>query len=161
MNKINEKIRTSNDDNIQIEKKIIEDILHKNTVPRLWKDNERGMINLLITYLGIFASWQIIFNYDGKQGRFLGCNVNDTSIFNLQNNPFYKLINGSSEFYKCDGNSSCNSMLNIFGRLFILKFPTFANLMNTSYQFYAPSNDINLPNTNILDTTKRNESSHH
>ena len=139
-----EKAESTDEDNI--EKKEILDVLQNDNVPRLWKDRERGILNLLITYLGIFASWQVIFNNKGEKCGF----IPGDNLLNPKNHPIWKFFSGGL----ISPNDNENSIVSVIGRLLLFAIPTFTNLLNTSYQFAAPTNDLGLPTTNMLFTTK-------
>lgn len=103
------------------------------TNPRLWKDFERGILNLVITYLGIFAAWQVIFNDAGIETLQKEC---ANWRFSWNHIPGIHAMKYFMKSVKGKGLFKPVSQLTLFA------LPTFANLLNTSYQFVAPSSEI-------------------
>ena len=110
---------------------------------RIMKDQYRGILNLVITFLGIFIGWQTIMEIGNK---FTNYSVSGP---NYMYNSWYKEISKFLKNMKGDSNLNQSiSMVYVAKTIFVLLttiIPTYANKVNTSYQYSADSDELKLP----------------
>ena len=111
---------------------------------RIMKDKYRGVLNLGITFLGIFIGWQTIMETGNKFTSF------SSSGPNYIYDSWYKEIMRFMKNMKGETNiNQSRSFVNIAKTMFVILtaiVPTYANKINTSYQYSADSNELKLPN---------------
>ena len=111
---------------------------------RIMKDKYRGVLNLGITFLGIFIGWQTIMETGNKFTSF------SSSGPNYIYDSWYKEIMRFMINMKGETNiNQSRSFVNIAKTMFVILtaiVPTYANKINTSYQYSADSNELKLPN---------------
>jgi hypothetical protein len=112
---------------------------------RIMKDQYRGVLNLVITFLGIFIGWQSIMEIGNKFSN----NSMNIPTFNYIHNSWLKEISKFLKNMKGDSNiNRSKSMVNIAKTLFVILttvVPTYANKVNTAYQYSADPSELKLP----------------
>ena len=110
---------------------------------RIMKDQYRGILNLVITFLGIFIGWQTIMETGNKFPNY------SMNRHNYIYNSWFKEI---GKFLKnMTGETNINqsrSAINIAKTIFVILsavVPTYANKVNTAYQYSADSGELKLP----------------
>tara|TARA_B100000902_G_scaffold374515_1_gene403547 strand:+ start:2778 stop:4472 length:1695 start_codon:yes stop_codon:yes gene_type:complete len=114
--------------NVLAERDPASDFVKTTNAPRLWPDFERGVINLVITWLGVIASWQVVL-WSAKREWWNDTDAKTWAIFN----PFMHLWRsgeGVESFWDIPWGNFLPNFLMFVG-------PSVANLINTSYQFSA------------------------
>ena len=103
---------------------------------KIMKDEYRGILNLVITFFGVFMGWQSIME--------IGNGTKKISKNNI-------LISWITEIYKFLFNSknvSTQFIIHILKSIFVIVLaivPTYTNHINTSFQYSAPASDLGLP----------------
>lgn len=125
-----------------------EELKNTKNQPRLWTDFNRGTLNLIITYLGMLAAWQVIFNeIPGFQNNCLTWSGLSThhlpGVFPLKR--FWDAISSKDH--------SIKRTFEIIILIFTFVLPNNGNLINTSYQYSAPSKEVGLKNVGNLNTS--------
>jgi len=138
--------------NVLAERDPASDFVKTTNAPRLWPDFERGVINLVITWLGVIASWQVII-WSAKKDWWNAASVRgELSILK----PFRHLWR-SGEGIDEPLEATYVSWGYFLPNLLMFVGPSLANLINTSYQFSAQPCFDDLPDVPVYNksTTKK------
>lgn len=114
---------------------------------RIMKDKFRGALNLLITFLGVVVAWQVIMEL-GNPSKL----KSDNSIFSsFLTEAFYgiKGLNPMTSVNTINGIDSRKvsyaKLANAIFTLIIAILPTYANQVNTGFQYAADTELLKLP----------------
>tara|TARA_B100001094_G_scaffold311094_1_gene346407 strand:- start:947 stop:1852 length:906 start_codon:yes stop_codon:yes gene_type:complete len=110
---------------------------------RIMKDEYRGVLNLVITFFGVFIGWQAVMEIGNGSTPGVSSNHILFSWINEIMKFGGKTISGNATLDQQSG-----AMMRIFKAMFVIAMgivPTYANNINTTFQYSAPASDLKLP----------------
>ena len=110
---------------------------------RIMIDLHRGVLNLVITFFGVFIGWQGVMELGNPKSVGEYSHISIAWIEEIW--KFLKYIIGNNNLNSVKNTSALVRMAKGMFVILVAIIPTYTNHVNTSFQYYAPVEDLKLP----------------